>query len=113
MKQLIKLAITALVTYSAWHAGHAWLTYSQFKDEVEHLAVSGTRLTDDQLQEQVLEAASQRALLLHDDVAVRREGDYTYVDASYTSPINLLPGYTYLWTFDVHVNALTLRGSLK
>lgn len=113
MKQLIKLAIAALITYCAWNAGNAWLTYFKFKDDVEQLAAFGTKMSDDELRTRVLEAASQRSVSLNDDLAVRRERERTYVDASYTSSINVLPWYTYPWTFEVHVNAITLQGSLK
>jgi hypothetical protein len=113
MKQLIKLAIAALITYAAWNAGNAWLTFFKFKDDVEQLAAFGTKMSDDDLRARVLEAASQRSVSLNDDLAVRREHEHTYVDASYTSAINVLPWYAYPWTFEVHVNAITLQGSLK
>ncbi len=113
MKQLIKLAIAALITYAAWNAGNAWLVYIKFKDDVEQLAAFGTKMSDEELRAKVLEAASQRSVSLNDEVGVRRENQRTYIDTSYNDAINVLPWYTYPYTFEVHVSALTLQGSLK
>ena len=113
MKQLIKLAIAALITYAAWNAGNAWLGYIRFKDDVEQLAAFGTKMSDDELRAKVLDAASQRAVSLNDDLVVRRENAHTFVDASYTDAVNILPWYQYPWTFEIHVSAITLQGSLK
>ena len=113
MKSLIKLALAALVTYAAWNAGQAWLKYIKFKDDVEQLAQFSTKVTEDDLRTKVLEAAAQHSVSLDDDVTVRRESARTYVDGSYTELINVLPWYTYPYKFEVHVNAVTLQGSLK
>ncbi len=113
MKQIIKLAIAALITYAAWNAGNAWLTYFKFKDDVEQLAAFGTKMSDEELRTRVLEAATQRSVSLNDDLAVHRQNDRTYVDTSYNQAINVLPWYAYPWTFEIHVNAITLQGSLK
>ncbi|HZT76844.1 MAG TPA: hypothetical protein VFA27_09310 [Vicinamibacterales bacterium] len=113
MKTLIKLALAAAITYAAWNAGNAWVTYIKFKDDVEQLAAFGTKMGDDELRAKVLEAAAQRSITLNDDVAVRRAPGHTLVDGSYTQPINVLPWYVYPYTFEVHVSAVTLQGSLK
>ena len=65
------------------------------------------------LRAKVLEAATQHSVSLNDDVTVRRESARTYVDGSYTENIQVLPWYTYPYKFEVHVNAVTLQGSLK
>jgi hypothetical protein len=113
MKALLKLALAALITYGAWNAGQAWLNYIRFKDDIEQIAQFGTKLSDDDIRGRVVEAASQRSVTLNQDVAVRRDTDHTYVDTSYTQSINVLPWYVYPYTFEVHVNALTIQGSLR
>ena len=113
MKTLIKLALAALVTYAAWNAGQAWLKFIKFRDDVEQLAQFSTKTTEEDLRTKVLEAASQHSVSLNDDLAVRRESARTYVDTSYTESIQVLPWYTYPYRFEVHVNAVTLQGSLK
>jgi hypothetical protein len=113
MKALIKLALAALVTYAAWNAGNAWLKYIRFKDDIEQLAQFGTKLSDDDLRARVLEAASQRSVSLDEGLAIRRDTDHTYVDGSYTESVNVLPWYAYPYTFQIHINALTIQGSLK
>ena len=114
MKTIIKLALAALITYAAWNGANAWLTYFKFKDAVTELAQFGSKLSEEDLKGKVLQTASEYSVpLTEDDVKVRRENSKTFVDASYTQPINVLPWYVYPYTFELHVDALTLEGSLK
>jgi len=113
MKALLKLALAALITYGAWNAGNAWLTFVKFRDDVEQLAQFGTKLSDDALRAKVFEAAAQRSVHLSDSVTVRRDNDHTFVDGSYTEPINVLPWYAYAYTFQFHVDTFTVGGSGK
>lgn len=110
MKTLIKLALAAMVTYAAWNAGNAWLEYIRLKDAIEEISKFGTKATEDELREKVLDTAQQHGISFDTAVTVRREGPHTYIDAGYTNPVNLLPWYVYQWKFEVHVDTLTLGG---
>jgi hypothetical protein len=110
MKTLIKLALAAAITYAAWNSGNAWLDYIRLKDSIDEVAKFGTKLSDDDLRDKVVEAAQQRGVTFDGAVEVRRLTPHTYIDAAYTQPVNLLPWYVYPWKFEVHVDALTLGG---
>ena len=110
MKSLIKLALAAFVTYAAWNAGNAWLTFIRFKDAVTELAQYGDKLSDDDLKDKVTAAAAAQSIPLRDTLTVRREHEHTFVDGSYTQPIYVLPWYAYPWTFEIHVETFTLSG---
>jgi len=110
MKSLIKLALAALVTYAAWNAGNAWLEFIKVKDAIEELTTFGTKLSDDELRAKVVETAYQHGITFDGDVLIRRETQHTYVDATYTQRVSVMPWYVYPWKFEVHVDALTLSG---
>lgn len=110
MKTLVKLALAALVTYAAWNAGNAWLEYIKLKDAIEEVAKFGTKLTEDDLRDKVVETAQEHGITFDTAVTVRRETPHTFIDAAYTEPVNLMPWYVYQWKFEVHVDALTLGG---
>src|SRR5512142_456094 len=97
MKALIKLVIAGFVTYAAWNGANAWLTYFKFRDAVSEITQYGGALSEDQVREKVLEAASQHSIPLDENtLTVRRdERQHTFVDGSYTQPINVLPWYAY------------------
>ena len=110
MKTLIKLALAAAITYAGWNSGNAWLEYIKLKDAVEEVAKFGTKLSDDELRDKVVDAAQQRGVTFDGEVLVRRSAPHTYIDGSYTRPVNLLPWYVYPWKFEVHIDAITLGG---
>lgn len=113
MKQLIKLALAALITYAAWNAGNAWLTYVKFRDDVTQLTQYGGKLSDEELHGRILEVANQRSVPLTDDAfTIRRdERQHTYVDGRYTQSVNVLPWYAYPYTFEFHTDTFTLEGA--
>jgi hypothetical protein len=111
MKQLIKLAIAALVTYAAWNGANAWLTYFRFRDAVSELSQFGGGLSEDQLRQRVLDTAAQHSIpLSEDDLTVRRDEDrvHTYIDGSYTQTINVLPWYSRPFTFAFHTDTMSV-----
>jgi hypothetical protein len=110
MKNLIRLALAALVTYAAWNGGNAWLTYIKFKDDVSQLTQYGGKFSEDELRGKILETANERSVPLADDAfTVRRdERQHTFVDGRYTQPISVLPWYAYPYTFEFHTDTFTL-----
>jgi hypothetical protein len=111
MKQLVKLAIAALITYAAWNGGNAWLTYFRFRDAVSEASQFGASLSDDQLRAKVLQLAAEHSIDLSDGaVTVRRDSErqHTYIDGSYMQTINVLPWYSRPFTFTWHTDTLSL-----
>ena len=113
MKQLLKLALAAGITYAAWNAGNAWLTYIKFRDAVSELTQYGTNLSEEELHDKVLGTANDHSVPLAVDAFTvhRDQRQHTLVDGHYTQPINVLPWYAYPFTFEFHTDTFTLDGA--
>jgi hypothetical protein len=110
MKTLIKLALTALITYGAWNAASAWVQYSKFKSAVSDLSQTGNELTTDQLHERVLALAAEYSIPLAEDAFTvsRTKLSHTVIDGSYTQSVNVLPWYAYSVPFTFHVDTFVI-----
>jgi hypothetical protein len=110
-KLLVKLVLAALVANAAWRTGSAYLKFYRFRDAVTETLQFGTEQTKAELQQRVLELASEYDIpIAADAVSVRRdERNHTVVDGSYLEPVYLLPGYRYPWPFVCHVDVFTVR----
>ena len=109
MKAIIKLVIAALVLHATWRAGTVYLRYYEFKDDVTQIAQFGTRQTDNELRNGVVDAAKRREIALHaDSVTVRRQNHHIIIDATYSEQVELAPRYFYPWDARLHVDVLTL-----
>lgn len=110
MKALIRLALTALVTYAAWNAANAWLTYFKFKDAVTEASQYGAELSMDQLHERVMSIASEHGVPLDEEgFTIQRDvRHHTLIDGRYTQPINVLPWYSRPFVFEWHVDTFVL-----
>jgi hypothetical protein len=111
LKLLIKLALAALLANAAWRLGSAYLTFYRFKDAVTEAAQFGGDKTDTELQQRVVDLASQYDIPLTEDGLLVRRNDrnHTFIDGSYTQPVDLLPGYRYPWPFSWQIDVFTLR----
>jgi hypothetical protein len=108
IKLLLKLVIVALVANAAWHVMTVYTSYYKFKDSVQQTTQFGNDKSIEQLKARILALASDYDLPIgEDDVAIRREGNHTFVDASYSKSIDLAPGYTQPWTFEVHTDTFS------
>jgi hypothetical protein len=110
VKLIIKLALAALLTNAIWRVGSAYVTFYRFKDAVTQTAQFGSERSIAEIQQRVMALASRHDIPLdEDEVSVRRdEGNHTYIDGSYTQPLDLLPGYRYPWQFALHVDVFTI-----
>ena len=110
MKGIIKLALTALVTYAAWNAANAWLTYFKFKDAVTEASQYGAEMSMDQLHERVMAIASQYGGPLGEEgFTIQRDvRRHTLIDGQYTQSISVLPWYARPFTFEWHVDTFVL-----
>ena len=109
MKTIIKLIIAALVLHATWRAGTVYLRYYEFKDDVTQIAQFGTRQTDNELRNAVVDAAKRRDIALGADaVSVKRQNYRIIIDSQYTEQVELAPRYFYPWDAKLHVDVLTL-----
>jgi hypothetical protein len=108
MRTFLKLVVVALLANATWHLFGAYAPYYKFKDAVQYAALHRGRISDDELKQQVLEIAAQYDVPVSPSgVTVSRQRGSTIVDASYTQGVDLLPGYTYPWSFTMHVDVLS------
>ena len=109
MKTILKLVIAALVIHATYRAGVVYMRYYEFKDDVTQIAQFGVRRTDNELKNNVLDAARRRQISLNPDaIRVRRENHHILIDARYLEQVELAPRYFYPWTAHVQVDVLTL-----
>lgn len=109
MKAIIQLLIAALILHATWKAGTVYLRYYELKDDVTQIAQFGVRQTDNELRNNVLDAARRRDIPLDpNSVNVRRQNHHILIDASYIEQVELLPRYFYPWDIKLHVDVLTL-----
>jgi hypothetical protein len=114
MKTILKLALAALIINACWHAGTAFWRYYRFKDEVQQAALFGSSKPDVDLQNGVIDTARRMQLpLAPGSVSVHREEGHTYVTATYTEQIQLVPTYYFPYQFNLNLDVLTLAGALK
>jgi hypothetical protein len=109
MKTIIKLVIAALVVHAVWRAGTVYMRFYEFKDDVTQIAQFGVRATDNELKNNVLDAAKRRDIPLDPGaITVRRHNQRIFIDAQYPEQVEILPRYFYPWTANLHVDVLTL-----
>ena len=114
MKTLLKLVVVALVANATWRVGSAYVTFYRFKDAVQTVTQFRGEKSDYQVRRRILELAGDFDVPISDEaLSIRQDSNHTYVDASYTRPVDLLPGYTYPWPFTIHTDTLSLTGSLS
>ncbi len=109
IKLLIKLAIAALIANAAWRLGSAYATFYRFKDALAETSQFSARKSEGELQQRIVELATQFELPIDGgDFAIRRQNNHTYVDGSYTLPVELLPGKPFDWSFTFKVDTLSI-----
>ena len=109
IRTLLKLALVALVANAGWHLFGAYSPNYKFEDAIEYAAQNRGSLSDEALQQRILEMAAQFEVpVTASDVTVSRRGNHTLVDVSYVRPVDLAPGFRYPWPFSFHVDIVTL-----
>ena len=102
MKRIIRLVVVICLLWAAWHAGVAAWRQFRFSNEVEQIAQFGADREENAVRAAVVGAAARFGLpVTEKDVRIRRtvQPPELYIDVSYTVPIEILPRYTYPWTF--------------
>ena len=109
MKTVLKLVIAiALVNAVVRAADSAW-NYYQLKDAAERALLFGSKLSSQQVHQQIMETANELRLPLQpEDLSVRWRSGRRLALASYTQQIEFLPNYPYpiLFSFNVDTAAV-------
>lgn len=107
MRVLIKLVIVVLVLHATYRVGAAYMAYYKFEDALRNVALFGQGQSEQELRDRALQVASTLQIpVKREQIAVRRDPAHTYIDASYTTDIEILPTYRYPWEFKASVETL-------
>jgi hypothetical protein len=110
VKLILKLIVVGLVANAAWRLGSAHATYYKFKDAVQQAAQFSATKSEMELRQHVLDLAGQYDVpVTQEGFSVRRLENHTYVDGSYTQPVELLPGYEYPWVFTWKIDTFAVE----
>ena len=108
LRLVLKLAIAALIANAIWRAGSAYVAFYRFKDAVAEAAQYSRAKSEAELRQRVLDLASDYDVPVAEDaVTIRLENNHTLIDASYTQPVDLLPGFRYRWPFTFSIDTFT------
>jgi hypothetical protein len=109
MKTVLKLVVAiAMVNAVVRAADSAW-NYYQLKDAAERALLFGSKLSSQQVHQQIMETANELRLPLKpEDLSVRWRSGRRLAVASYTQQIEFLPNYPYpiLFSFNVDTSAV-------
>jgi len=109
LRLALKLAIAALIANAAWRAGSTYLTFYRFKDAVTEAAQYSKGKSENEVRQRVLALASDYDVPLDEAaLTVRRQDNHTLVDASYTQPVDLFPGFRYQWPFSFNIDTYAI-----
>jgi len=108
IKLAIKLAIVALLANAAWHLMAVYISHYKFKDAVQQATLFGNDKSVEQIKTRVLALASDYDVPLREsDVTVRRDQLHTFVDGAYSKNLDLFPGYSRPWSFELHTDTFS------
>jgi hypothetical protein len=111
MKTIIKVVVAIALINAAARVGLAYAGFYQLKDQAQELVTFGAKVSDADLQNQIVAKAA--ALNLPIDVAnvdVKHDGLHTSASTAYTLPVEVFPNYTYPINFHFTVDALSMSG---
>ena len=110
IKSIIKIAIAVVLANALWRVASAYISYYKFQDSVQEYAIRTNGKSEDEIKNRVAELAAQYEEPLDADaVDVRKTEQHTYIEASYTKPVAVLPGYEYQWPFSLKVDGYILE----
>ena len=110
MRTVVQWVVFALLAYVSWQVGPPYVHSRQFTTELEEVVRRNHGEPQAVVVERAVESAQSLDLpLTADGVTVRRNEHHTYVDATHTKNLQVLPGFTYAWTVTTSVDGYTVR----
>jgi hypothetical protein len=112
MKTLLKLLVVCAIVFGAYRAGMAEYRFSRLKDSTHSMLVLGTETPTEELQQQILERASDLGLPVSaENVGVTRDGVRTTAKVAFRQQVELFPGVTYPrdYSFSDEISPAALR----
>jgi len=111
MKTIIKLLLAAAIVHATWKTGSAYFRFYKLKDGAHAAALFAGERSETEIQNRVFDIARELDIPINPgQIEVRREPNHTFVNATYTDRIELLPQYFYPWQFRLNLDVLTLGG---
>ena len=109
IKSIIKIAVFILIANALFRVASEYVTHYRFNDAVKELAMHSVGKTDSQLKDRVMElAATYSEPLDPEALTVRQDEHHTFVEAKYTKPIAVVPGYEVQWPFSLSVDGFVI-----
>ena len=110
LRKIVKIGVFLLIVHALYRSVPAFLHYYQFKDAVRETALFSRGVSDADVAHRVVQLAAKYQIPLEaETVQIRREGQTTYIDASYLQDIEWIPTYRKPWVFTVAVDAMSVR----
>lgn len=105
---MVRLTIKLLVLGVLLHAGYrivpVFYTHFQFRDALTEMATFSNRRTPDEVLDRAATIAKEYHVPLNrEDFSVRRERQFTSIQARYSEKLEYLPRQYYPWEFIVDV----------
>jgi hypothetical protein len=109
IRALVKLGMAFVIVYFAWNVGPVYVASQRFRSEVAQTTRDVGRGPEQELVTAIMALATRVGVPLDaDDIRVRKDRTYTYLDLSYTEQLQLLPTMTYPWTFLISAQGLSV-----
>jgi hypothetical protein len=106
MKAVLRLAVALLVANVAWHTWLASSSFYKFRDAVQSASQTAIGRSDEEVRGRVMELASVYSVpIREEDLSLRRDTKQLFIDGSYVQRIEVVPGYSFPWTFDLHIDS--------
>lgn len=107
---LLKLIVVALLANATWHAFNVYAPHYRFKDGAQYAAQFRGDSSDEVLRDKILALAEQFEVpVTENEVSVSHVGQHTFVEVSYVTSIEVVPGFKRPWPLAFKVDVLTLN----
>ena len=110
LRKLVKLGVLLLMVHALYRSVPIFIRYYEFRDAVREAALFSKGRTDLEIANRVMQLAAKYEIPLEQDaIAIRHEGQTTYIDADYVEEIEWVPTYKRVWPFSVNVEGMSIR----
>lgn len=107
IKNLIKLALVALLVHAGVKIVPVFWNYYRFRDACAEIAKFSSRKTEAEVHGRIVAKAAQDEIpVVEDAVVVTKEGQATFVKADYTAQLEYFPARFYPYSFKVDVRGV-------